>query len=154
MLLPLAWPLTLPLPYAGLAEELSPRVRYLFLSFLHHLLAGRGREAAALLLQWSERQDCPRPSAFTADMVRLTAELCDLSSPAGIDLDAVMKSVLALARQHEVAIDSCFASLVVGLCVIVGFGASLDPSVNLCDAAIPCLLAHQLTGRVMGRLYC
>lgn len=39
------------------------------------------------------------------------------------------------------------------VCVLVGFATSLDPEVNLMDAAAPCLLAHSLTGRVVGRLY-
>jgi aarF domain-containing kinase len=68
-------------------------------------------------------------------------------------MDAVLKAVLALARRHEVSIDSCYASLVIAVCVIVGFATSLDPRVNLVDAAAPCLLLHSLTGRVMGRMY-
>jgi aarF domain-containing kinase len=41
----------------------------------------------------------------------------------------------------------------VAVCVLVGFATSLDPGVNMMDAAAPCLIAHRLTGRVMGRLY-
>jgi aarF domain-containing kinase len=52
-----------------------------------------------------------------------------------------------------VTIDSNYAALVIGICVIVGFATSLDPRVNLMDAAAPCLLYHNLTGRVWGRLY-
>ena len=37
--------------------------------------------------------------------------------------------------------------------MIVGFASSLDPGVNLIDAATPCFLAYILTGRVAGRLY-
>lgn len=50
-------------------------------------------------------------------------------------------------------IDSNYAALVVGICVLVGFATSLDPNVNLMDAATPCLLYYSLTGRVTGRLY-
>lgn len=35
----------------------------------------------------------------------------------------------------------------------VGFATSLDPRVNIMDAAAPCFLYHALTGRVNGRLY-
>jgi hypothetical protein len=45
-----------------------------------------------------------------------------------------MKAVLALARKHGVSIDSCYASLVISVCVLVGFGKALDPAVNLMDA--------------------
>lgn len=64
-----------------------------------------------------------------------------------------MKSVLALARRHGVSIDSCYASLVISVCVLVGFAKALDPAVNLMDAATPTLLAYALTGKVVGRLY-
>lgn len=51
------------------------------------------------------------------------------------------------------SIDSNYAALVIGVCVLVGFATSLDPEVNLMDAAAPCLFAYNLTGRVLGRLY-
>lgn len=56
-------------------------------------------------------------------------------------------------RKHGISIQSSYAALVVGVCVIVGFATSLDPGVNLMDAAIPCFHAFSQTGRVMGRLY-
>lgn len=117
------------------------------------LTPGDGLQAARHLLRWSSKQSCPDFGAFVVDMQLLFAEKADILSPAGVDLDIVMKDVLRLARRHEVAIDSCFASLVIAVCVLVGFGASLDPGVNLMDAAAPALLAYSLTGRVVGRLY-
>ncbi len=83
----------------------------------------------------------------------LFEQRCNIHSPSGIDLDTVLKDVLRLARKHEVAIDSSYASLVIAVCVLVGFAAALDPSVNLADAAAPCLLAYGLTGRIIGRVY-
>ena len=53
----------------------------------------------------------------------------------------------------QVTVDSAYSSLVISVCVIVGFATALDSRMNLIDAAAPCLLAHSLTGRVMGRLY-
>lgn len=64
-----------------------------------------------------------------------------------------MKSILRLTRAHEVTIDSRYASLVLGVCVLVGFATSLDPNVNIMDAAAPCLFTYALTGRIVGRLY-
>jgi hypothetical protein len=65
----------------------------------------------------------------------------------------VMKAVLRLACEWGVSVDSGYATLAIAVCVLVGFATSLDPAVNLMDAATPCLLAHTLTGRVVGRLY-
>ncbi len=65
----------------------------------------------------------------------------------------VLKAALHLARKHEVTIDSSYAALIVGVCVIVGFATALDPELNLIDAATPAFFISDLTGRIAGRLY-
>ena len=65
----------------------------------------------------------------------------------------VMKSLLGLAREYEVSIDSSYAALVVGVCVIVGFASNLDPNLNLMNAAVPAFFMNNLTGRIIGQLY-
>lgn len=137
----------------GLAEELTPRVRRHFIGFLNAISAGDGPTAAGHLLSWSTRQKCPDPAALIADVEELFQKDCNIHQPGGIDLDHIMKSILHLARRHEVSIDSGYAALVVGVCVIVGFATGLDPRVNLMDAATPCMLYYNLTGRVAGRLF-
>lgn len=137
----------------GLAEELTPRIRRHFIGFLNAISAGDGGVAAQHLLNWSTKQECPDTLALKEDVKLLFAKKCNIHSKDGINLDDVMKSVLHLARKHEVSIDSGYAALVVGICVIVGFATGLDPRVNLMDAATPCMLYYNLTGRVSGRLY-
>ncbi|PSC71628.1 putative serine threonine-kinase abkC isoform A [Micractinium conductrix] len=137
----------------GLCQELTPVVRHRFISFLFTIAAGNGRSAARHLLCWAERQRCPDPAAFAADMEALFTERADIFAPEGIDLDAVIKSVLQVARRHEVSIDTHYAELVLGVCVIVGFATSLDRRVNMMDAAAPVMLYYSLTGRITGRLY-
>lgn len=105
------------------------------------------------MLRMSSRQRCETPLAFEEDMVALFERFADVRAPRGIDLDAVLKGALRAARRHEVSIDSSYAALVVGVCVIVGFARALDPETNLMDAATPSLLAYNLTGRALGRLY-
>ncbi|KAF6250401.1 ABC1 family-domain-containing protein [Scenedesmus sp. NREL 46B-D3] len=137
----------------GLAEELTDEVRHHFISFLSAISAGDGACAARHLLRWSRTQACEDPRGFTADVMDLFSERCQIHSDAGIDLDGVMKAVLGLARKWGVSIDSCYASLVISVCVLVGFAQALDPGVNIMDAATPGLLAYSLTGKVLGRLY-
>ena len=137
----------------GLAEELTPRVRRHFISFFNAIAAGNGRRAAWHILHWSDTQACRSRPAFADAVDRMFREKCDLRSPDGIDLDDVMKSILRLTRQYEVTLDSRYASLVLGVCVLVGFATSLDPAVNIMDAAAPCLFTYALTGRIVGRLY-
>ena len=70
-----------------------------------------------------------------------------------LQLVQVLKAVLQLARNHEVSIDSGYAALVIGMCIIVGFATSLDPQLNLLDAATPAFFIHNVCGSVVGRLY-
>lgn len=93
------------------------------------------------------------PEAFTSDMMELFKEKANVHSEEGIDLDGVVKSVLKLSRRHRVSVDSKYAALVIGICVIVGFATGLDPRVNVMDAATPVLLTYSLTGRIVGRMY-
>ncbi|CAM6099488.1 unnamed protein product [Calypogeia fissa] len=138
----------------GLAEELTPVVRYHFLSFIMMIGAGDGEHAAYHLLQfsWPHEQTCRNPNLLVADMKHLFALECNLKySP--IDLNKVLIKVLQLCRKHEVTIDSAYASLVVAVCVLVGFARSLDPELSIMDAAAPCLFFYNLTGRIMGQIY-
>jgi predicted unusual protein kinase regulating ubiquinone biosynthesis (AarF/ABC1/UbiB family) len=118
----------------GLAEQLTEEVRHHFISFLNAISAGDGLCAARHLLRWSHTQACEDARGFTSDVMDLFSDRCQISSEAGIDLDAVMKAVLALARKWGVSIDSCYASLVISVCVLVGFAQALDPGVNIMDA--------------------
>ncbi len=65
----------------------------------------------------------------------------------------MLMQVLQLCRKHEVTIDSSYASLVVAVCVLVGFARSLDPELSIMDAAIPCLFFYNLVGRIPGGIY-
>lgn len=73
----------------GLAEELTPRVRKHFISFLHMISAGNGRKAAYHMLLFSTKQECPRPQAFADDMEKLFLVEAQIDGPDGIDVDKV-----------------------------------------------------------------
>lgn len=137
---------------AGLAEQLTPNVRTHFVSMLNAIMGGDGAAGARHMLAFSAAQKCPEPAAFTAAMEAFFDSAADIDS-GGIDLDAVLKGCLRLARAHSVSVDSSYAALLVGVVVIVAFAASLDPETCLADAAAPALLAYSLTGRSFGRLF-
>lgn len=60
----------------------------------------------------------------------------------------MLMQVLQLCRKHEVTIDSSYASLVVAVCVLVGFAQSLDPELSIMDATIPCLPSNDVNLKV------
>lgn len=80
----------------GLAEELTPRVRKHFISFLHMISAGNGRRAAHHMLLFSSKQECRRPEAFADDMEALFNVEAQIDGPDGIDVDKVSKSICML----------------------------------------------------------
>ncbi len=77
----------------GLAEELTPRVRKHFISFLHMISAGNGRRAAHHMLLFSSKQECRRPEAFADDMEALFNVEAQINGPEGIDVDKVQDSI-------------------------------------------------------------
>ena len=73
----------------GLAEELTPRVRKHFISFLHCIAAGDGARGAYHMLQFGEKQACADPGAFEVDMCAMFACECNIHAPRGVDVDRV-----------------------------------------------------------------
>lgn len=78
------------------------QVRFRFISFLNMLAKGDAAGATRHLLCWSATQTCRDPQALQRDMQALLAAQGDIHSAAGIDLDAVLKAILRLARTHTV----------------------------------------------------
>ena len=92
----------------GLAEELTPRVRKHFISFLHCIARGDGNRGAYHMLQFGEKQACLHPAAFTTDMQDMFRQECDIHSKRGVDVDRVgtpLEAVVVLARCS--ALDTC-----------------------------------------------
>ncbi len=78
------------------------------------LVKGDADAATHHLLCWSSSQTCTDPAALARDMRVLFAQQCDIQSTEGVDLDAVLKGILRLARKHMVCMSEC-----VCLCMFV-----------------------------------
>ena len=114
-----------------------------------------GTAAANAILRWSSAQTCvgAAADALRADMTALVDSMCDLRNMR-VDIDAVLKAVMVLLRQHKVAIDPVYATLVVSLCVCVGFANSLDKDLNLFEVAVSAFVSYSCVGEVVsGKLY-
>ena len=138
----------------GIADELPPEVRDRFLTFLFALVRQDGVAAADCVLGWSSAQTCvgAEAEALRADMKALVDERCALRRES-VDIDDVLKRVMGLLRRRGVSVDAVYASLVVSLCVLVGFATSLDEHLNLFEVAVAAFLSYSVTGDVVGKLY-
>ena len=139
----------------GIADELPVDVRNEFLTFSVLPRAqgrNRSRQRHPPLVvsadMWGAAAD-----ALRADMTALVDSMCDLRTMR-VDIDAVLKAVMVLLRQHKVAIDPVYATLVVSLCVCVGFANSLDKDLNLFEVAVSAFVSYATVGEVVsGKLY-
>ena len=136
----------------GIADELPQSVRNKFIGFLCFILRGEGEKAADVVLTWDTNQTCTDVDGLRRDMSRLIATRGDVFTQR-VDLDALLKDVMRLFRKYSVSVDGVYASLIVSLCVLVGFATSLDPNINLFEVATPAVMAYALTGNVVGRLF-
>lgn len=105
----------------GLAEELTPRVRKHFISFLHAISKGDARAGTRHMLHFGAQQTCTNPAAFERDMTAMFAKECNIYSKRGVDVDRVchthsLKSLLCLPC------GSClcsFSQLSLSLCLMI-----------------------------------
>jgi len=116
----------------GLAEELTPRVRKHFISFLHMISAGNGRRAAHHMLLFSSKQECRRPEAFADDMEALFNVEAQIDGPDGIDVDKVNSSLCMLFACFWHASKAAFMS--------VGLSALHRGSHQGCVDCVECVL--------------
>lgn len=80
----------------GLAEELTPRVRKHFISFLHAISKGDGAAGTRHMLAFGKQQSCPDPTAFEADMTDMFRRECNIYSRRGVDVDLVQPTLFLL----------------------------------------------------------
>ncbi len=79
----------------GLAEELTPRVRKHFISFLHAISKGDGAAGTRHMLAFGKAQTCPDPAAFQHDMTAMFRRECNIYSKAGVDVDQVRRPFIS-----------------------------------------------------------
>lgn len=138
----------------GIADELPVVVRDNFLTFLFCLVHKDGIAAADTILGWSSDQKCKGndAEALRRDMCELVNNMCDVAVMR-VDIDSVLKAVMSVLRRHGVSIDAVYATLIVSMCVLVGFAKSLDDELNLFEVSISALLSYTVTGDVVGKLF-
>ncbi|GJP75661.1 hypothetical protein CLOP_g6085 [Closterium sp. NIES-67] len=138
----------------GLMEDLTAHVRTNFLCFIASIMSSNAKQATHYLLRFAAPfpQRCTNRDALEADMRELFARDCQLHRQC-MDLNDVLKKVLRICWVHHVTVHSSYASLLIAMCILVGFGQTLDPELSILDAAAPCFFLYNLTGRIIGRIY-
>ncbi len=100
----------------------------------------QGEVVADLFLQHAAHK-CPNETKFKTDM----AELVNFAHAQTVKLGTMQVGVLledlfSLLIRHKVKLESNFASIMLAIMVLEGLGRSLDPNLDILEAAKPVLL--------------
>jgi aarF domain-containing kinase len=132
--------LTVTLVDAGMVAQLTDEESSTFIGLMAALGEGNGRSAAEFALRFSieNHMSGKEKELFKKEMEGLFAERCQ-GYGTQVDVGNVLRGVLGLIRNHQVRIDSNYATLVVNVLCIESLARRVCPSYNILDAAKPML---------------
>ena len=133
---------------AGIAMSLEQRDQQNLHDLFKAVVLNDGYTAGSLMVDRARYEHCSSipggKHAFATGIEDIVADFHE-NSKKGLTLGAVrvgslLGRVLDLCRRYGVEIDPAMASVVVSMLVLEGLGRSLDPDLNLMEAALPFLL--------------
>ncbi|XP_040197625.1 uncharacterized aarF domain-containing protein kinase 2 [Rana temporaria] len=139
-------PLRLVLLDAGIVAELQERDLENFRSVFTAggpwgRAAMKGETVAELILHHARANQCTDVEAFKSQMAELVNEARESTVSLGkLQVALLLSQVFRLLMTHEVKLESNFASIVFAILVLEGLGRSLDPKIDILEAARPLLV--------------
>ncbi|XP_045144845.1 uncharacterized aarF domain-containing protein kinase 2 [Echinops telfairi] len=139
--LPDPQPLRLVLLDAGIVAELQAADLSNFRAVFLAVLMGQGHRVAELILHHARASECGDVEAFKAEMAVLVSQARkNTVTLEKVQVSSLLSSVFKLLMTHRVKLESNFASIVFATMVLEGLGRSLDPQLDILEAARPFLL--------------
>ncbi|XP_071787407.1 uncharacterized aarF domain-containing protein kinase 2-like [Asterias amurensis] len=133
-------PLKLVMLDTGIVGQLNEFDRQNFRDVFMNVVLGKGEVVADLFLQHAIHK-CPNESKFKTDMAELVnfahAQTVRLGS---MQVGVLLEDLFSLLIKHKVKLESNFASIMLAIMVLEGLGRSLDPNLDILEAAKPVLL--------------
>ena len=113
--------------------------------------AGKGGEAAKFILNFSSKTNFSEEvrDTFIADVDVLFKRVCR-GYGRNTQMGTVLRGILGIVRDHKVAIDSNYATLVLNALCLDGLGYQILPSYNVLDGAKPYFEFYRLTKKTVG----
>lgn len=127
---------------AGLAIDLSQRDRKNFVELFHAVATKDGHRAGQMMLDrmQGDRSQVVDPSGFVVGVGKLIDGFLEEGFGLGkVRLGQVFSSIIYLACDHKVQLETSFVTVVTSILVIEGVGRQLNPIVDLVRAATPVL---------------
>ncbi|XP_062956105.1 uncharacterized aarF domain-containing protein kinase 2 isoform X5 [Cynocephalus volans] len=134
-------PLRLVLLDAGIVAKLQAADLCNFRAVFLAVVMGQGQRVAELILRHARASECRDVEGFKAEMATLVAQARkNTITLEKLHVSSLLSSVFKLLMTHKVKLESNFASIVFAIMVLEGLGRSLDPKLDILEAARPFLL--------------
>ncbi|XP_028624281.1 uncharacterized aarF domain-containing protein kinase 2 isoform X1 [Grammomys surdaster] len=138
---PALCPLRLVLLDAGIVAKLQASDLRNFRAVFQAVVMGQGHRVAELMLHHAQANECKDVERFKAEMATLVTQARkNIVTLEKLHVSSLLASVFKLLMTHKVKLESNFASIVVAIMVLEGLGRSLDPTLDILEAAKPFLL--------------
>uniref|UniRef100_A0A8C6GCR6 AarF domain containing kinase 2 n=1 Tax=Mus spicilegus TaxID=10103 RepID=A0A8C6GCR6_MUSSI len=137
---PALCPLRLVLLDAGIVAKLQASDLRNFRAVFQAVVMGQGHRVAELMLHHAQANECKDVERFKAEMATLVTQARkNIVTLEKLHVSSLLSSVFKLLMTHKVKLESNFASIVVAIMVLEGLGRSLDPTLDILEAAKPFL---------------
>ncbi|KAM7120213.1 putative aarF domain-containing protein kinase 2 isoform 2-T2 [Molossus nigricans] len=138
---PARCPLRLVLLDAGIVAELQAADLRNFRAVFMAVAMGQGQRVAELILHHARASECKDVERFKAEMATLVTQARkNTITLEKLQVSSLLSNVFKLLMTHKVKLESNFASIVFAIMVLEGLGRSLDPKLDILEAAKPFLL--------------
>ncbi|KAM8815564.1 putative aarF domain-containing protein kinase 2 [Rhynchonycteris naso] len=138
---PARCPLRLVLLDAGIVAELQAADLRNFQAVFMAVVMGQGQRVAELILHHARANECRDVEQFKAEMATLVTQARkNTVTLEKLQVSSLLSNVFKLLMTHKVKLESNFASIVFAIMVLEGLGRSLDPKLDILEAAKPFLL--------------
>ncbi|XP_066175800.1 uncharacterized aarF domain-containing protein kinase 2 [Sylvia atricapilla] len=138
---PAARRLCLVLLDAGIVAELRSADMRNFRAVFTAVVQGQGERVAELILHHARANQCQDIERFKAEMAELVTKARGNTIALGkLQVGNLLSSVFKLLMTHKVKLESNFASIIFAIMVLEGLGRSLDPELDILEAAKPLLI--------------
>ncbi|XP_077639468.1 putative aarF domain-containing protein kinase 2 [Lonchura striata] len=126
---------------AGIVAELQSADLQNFRAVFTAVVLGQGERVAELILHHARANQCQDIERFKADMAELVTKARGNTIALGkLQVGNLLSSVFKLLMTHKVKLESNFASIIFAIMVLEGLGRSLDPELDILEAAKPLLI--------------
>ncbi|XP_010286688.1 PREDICTED: uncharacterized aarF domain-containing protein kinase 2, partial [Phaethon lepturus] len=126
---------------AGIVAELQSADMQNFRAVFTAVVQGQGERVAELILHHARANQCQDIERFKAEMAELVTKVRGNTIALGkLQVGSLLSNVFKLLMTHKVKLESNFASIIFAIMVLEGLGRSLDPELDILEAAKPLLI--------------